>query len=159
MGSGKSTVAKNLAKQLSFSFVDTDNEIETLFAMKITEIFKEFGENEFRKKENEILLKLLQYENQVIATGGGLPCFYNNMELINESGLSIYLKAEPAFLTSRLKIKKKNRPLITDLDEDDLTKYLNNLLQKRETFYNQAQIVVEAKSIKVKELAKMIKNA
>jgi shikimate kinase len=156
MGSGKTTIGKNLAKVLNYQFIDTDKEIENLLSKSISQIFEEEGEAAFRKKEEQVLNALIQHDRQVIATGGGLPCFNNLMELINTSGISVYLKAEPAFLASRLKTNKEERPLIAHLTDDELLEFLNQLLSKREAYYCLSAIKIPSKDLKVKVLAHKI---
>lgn len=156
MGSGKSTIGKNLAKTLNYQFVDTDKEIEKMLSKSVSQVFEEDGEVVFREKEQQVLNALIKLDRQVIATGGGLPCFNNLMELLNTSGISVYLKAEPAFLASRLKTNKEERPLIAHLTDDELTDFLNQLLSKREVYYRLSAIQIPAKDLKVKVLANKI---
>jgi shikimate kinase len=93
MGSGKSTVGRNLARQLSYSFIDTDSLIEKNQSLNIPEIFAKYGEDRFRELEKETLNFILESDHQVIATGGGLPCYHNNIILMKENGICIYFQA------------------------------------------------------------------
>jgi len=158
MGSGKSSVGKSLAKALAYQFVDTDTEIEKQVGKSIPEIFEEEGEEAFRDIEKRFMSGLLVQNKLVIATGGGLPCFNNQMEFVNQLGLSIYLKAEPAFLTSRLINKKKKRPLISEMNEEEMTGFLKDLLSKRKPVYEKAQLHINAMNVRITELTDAIKS-
>jgi len=145
MGVGKSTIAKQLAKQLNISFLDTDQKIEDQEKKSISNIFKINGEIYFRKLETKLLYQL--NNKQVIACGGGLPLFNNNMEYIKKTGVSIYLKASSDFLFSRLK-NKKNRPLISKFDKYELQQFICDQLTEREKIYSKAtyKISVDGKT-------------
>lgn len=145
MGAGKSKVAKILSKQLKIESIDTDSLIEKREKMGVGEIFQKKGETHFRVLENEILNELNNHPKQIIiATGGGLPCFNNNMDLILEMGQSFYLQASNEVLVNRLLQSKKERPLIKQMDEENLLSYLIELTLKREQFYNRANYIVDA---------------
>lgn len=148
MGSGKSGHGQKLAKLLKFDFVDTDALIETSQRLTVSEIFERKGEDYFRQLEHELLLDFSSPSNSVIATGGGFPCFGNNMDLMNSIGSTVYLKADAAFLASRLQTQKSKRPLIAQLSGNDLVAYLKNLLQARESFYLKSKVVLETKNLK-----------
>ena len=136
MGVGKSTISKELAKQLNLSFLDTDQKIEDQEKNRISNIFKINGEVYFRKLETTLLYQL--NNKQVVACGGGMPLFNNNMEYIIKTGISIYLKASSDFLFSRLKNEKKPRPLISEFDKNKLQQFICDQLTKRERIYNKA---------------------
>ncbi len=145
MGAGKTKVAKILAKQLRIETIDTDNLIEKTENKSISQIFQERGEEYFRLLEHEILSELTsQPKPLIIATGGGLPCFNDNMNLILEMGQSFYLKASNEVLVRRLLESKNKRPLIKQMDENSLLNYLDDLILKREVFYSQANFIVDA---------------
>lgn len=140
MGSGKSTLGKRAAEKMKWEFVDTDKLIEQRYGMEVAEIFRLFGESEFRGAEKEILLELIDKENVIIATGGGMPCFFDNMEVMNRTGKTIYIHLSPDELTARLmQTNLAKRPLLTQLKENDLEKFITENLVKREPFYLQAQ--------------------
>lgn len=156
MGSGKSSIGKSLAKSLGFEFMDTDQEIETKAHKSVSQIFSEDGETIFRNMEKKLLLEFTHQSDLVMATGGGLPCFNKNMDFMNKTGISVYLEADPAFLASRLKSNKKDRPLISSLSDSELVSYLDQLLMKRKDFYNQAHIKIESKNLKTANLLTVI---
>lgn len=92
MGSGKSTAGKKLAAELGYAFIDLDHFLEKEYQQTIPEIFAARGEAEFRNMEHNTLKKVLEKSDVVISAGGGTPCYFNNMELMNNNGITIYLK-------------------------------------------------------------------
>ena len=156
MGSGKSTFGRKLASFLQYDFIDLDAYIEERQQISISELFEKMGEDSFRKIEHQCLIELSNRKNTVVSTGGGAPCFFNNMELINTAGISVYLKAESAFLASRLKSNKKERPLIAHINDDYLVEFLDEILHRREKYYSQALISIDAKDIKPKALVDLL---
>jgi shikimate kinase len=161
MGSGKSTIGKKLARQLQCDFIDLDTVIETLEEMKISELFDQVGETGFREKEQAALQQLMRKENVVIATGGGAPCFFYNMERMNANGITVYLKMEPGVLVNRLQNAKTERPLIANKSENELKAFVAESLTEREPFYAQAHLEFNAANVtsaKLEELAERISN-
>lgn len=156
MGCGKTTVGKKLAHQLGFNFLDLDEYIERSHGKSISEIIETGGEEKFRALESACLKEIVASDNTVIATGGGTPCFNNNMELINNKGISVYLKMSVDGLANRLGNAKTMRPLIKGLSEDELKNYILNKLTEREIFYLQAHYKVKAKNLNVGELAEFV---
>jgi len=142
--SGKSTIAREFAILNNLSFFDTDAYIEDKYQIMIPEIFNKFGENKFREFENIALREILQKENVVVATGGGLPCFNYNMEIMNKFGTTIYLKASTETIFTRLTNDKNIRPLIQGKSEQEIILYLENTLKEREPFYKQAHLIIDA---------------
>lgn len=143
MGSGKTTTGLTLARLLSYDFVDMDDMIEETAGMSVPDIFKELGEEVFRKWENKIVTELCHREKVVVATGGGAPCYGEVMSKMNECGLTVYLKLPPYELKDRLLRSKTERPLIQGKTEEELLLFITELLEKRETFYNQASYIVD----------------
>jgi shikimate kinase len=144
MGSGKTTLGKQLAKKLNLQFIDMDMFIENRYHKSITAIFEEKGEAAFREIERKALQEILNFENVVISTGGGMPCFFNNMDLMNQSGITIYLKVSVDELAERLKKSKQKRPLIKNKDPEEIKNYIAANLEKRELFYNRATFIFES---------------
>ena len=142
MGCGKTTQGKKLAKEMGYFFIDLDEYIANKFDKNITDLFKEIGETEFRIIESNALHECIT-DNQktIIATGGGTPCFNNNMDLMKQSGKIIYLKMTALDLFARLFNAKGDRPLIKDKEDEDMLVYIENLLKTREVFYNQAHLI------------------
>ena len=141
-GSGKSTFGRQLADHMGFPFIDLDYQIEAKTHSKIPEIFAIHGEGKFREIETEVLDELLSREDSyVLATGGGAPCFNDNMELINSKSISVYLDVPLASISGRIQASKvQNRPMFQGLDQGEITLKLKSLLSQREYFYNQAKI-------------------
>ena len=158
MGSGKSSTGKLLASQLDYNFIDLDKFIEKEYKMTIPEIFSSKGEKEFRAMEHNCLKKVVEKENTVVACGGGTPCYYGNIELMNNNGTTVYLKMSVDTLVNRLLHAKDKRPLILNKTEKELKVFVNRQLEKREDIYHKAQYIVKAKELNVQELADFIKE-
>ena len=141
-GAGKTTFGKQLAKELNFPYFDSDALIEQKHQMKIPVIFSMYGEGKFREWESEALEDILKTEQSfVLSTGGGAPCFNDNMDLINSKGISVYLDVPLDVISQRLYSSKiQNRPMFEGLDSGEITLKLKSLLAQREYFYNQAKI-------------------
>lgn len=139
MGSGKSTLGRRLAMHLGVQFVDMDHYIEERNCKTIPQIFEEDGEAEFRKKERKALEELSEFTDIVIATGGGAPCFFDNIDLMNRTGKTIYLNIDPTILADRLLHSKTERPLIKGKSRDELVAFIDDTLKKRNEFYMQAK--------------------
>lgn len=153
MGSGKTTIGKKLANYLKYEFIDLDKLIESKAEMSIVSYFELHGEGAFRELERDILQKSEFPENVIIATGGGAPCFGDNMEWMNKNGLVAYLSLSPKALASRLEHSKTDRPLIRHLKGDELIDFISSKLQEREVFYNQAKYVVSASDLTAERLS------
>jgi shikimate kinase len=152
MACGKTTIGKKIAKKLGFGFVDTDQFIEKKTNLTVSEIFSTKGESAFRELESEALRELASRHNVVVATGGGMPCYKDNMAFIVEKGISIYIQLSPLALLSRLKTNKTDRPLLNALTEDNLMHYIESSLIEREKFYNASAIKVEGIDLTVEKL-------
>jgi shikimate kinase len=148
MGSGKTTIGKRLAKDLGLQFIDLDAFIENRYRKSILEIFTEKGEINFREIEKKALLEVVQFENTVVSTGGGAPCFFDNMSVMNEVGTTIYLEASIDELSERLSVSKEKRPLLQDKNPEELKAFIGNTLEKRKPFYNQATYIYNTQQIK-----------
>ena len=145
MGSGKSYTGKQLASLLDRPFYDLDELIEHQAGKTIKQIFEDDGEDRFRQLEHESLLATLHLPASVIATGGGTPCFHDNMEWMNKHGLTIYLKTPTAILSERLVGQRAHRPLLRTLSEDELRHYIEELVAKRLSFYEMAHVIFETR--------------
>lgn len=143
MGAGKSTVGRKLATLLQRTFIDTDFFIENRFRKRVADIFETEGEAVFRQREHIAIEELLGYHNVVIATGGGLPCFSDHMALMNQVGVTIYLRHTTEALAQRLQFCKRTRPAISQLEGPVLEQYVAEGLDMREPYYSQARLVVD----------------
>jgi shikimate kinase len=143
MGSGKTTIGKCLAKQLGLQFIDLDYFIENRYHKSIAQIFAEKGEVAFREMERNVLHEVILFEDTVVSTGGGVPCFFDNLEVINKNSTSIYLRTSPDELAKRLSVSKEKRPLIKDKSPEELKAFIASNLEIREAFYNQASYIYD----------------
>ncbi|OXA95555.1 shikimate kinase [Flavobacterium hercynium] len=153
MGCGKSTIAQNLSKNKNIPFVDLDEFIEKRVKLSINEIFEKHGEIYFRKLEHELFIELLQSsENYIIGLGGGTPCYANNHELLKRDNVtSVYLKASIDTLYNRLKGNKSNRPLIANMNEEEMKEFIAKHLFDRSFYYNHAKHKVTVDNRTVEE--------
>jgi shikimate kinase len=158
MGSGKSTVGQGLAKELNLQFIDLDTFIEERNFKTIPEIFASAGEEGFRKVEQHALHEVSEFEDVVVATGGGAPCFFDNMKLIKRTGISVYLNGTPRILAERLMCSKIDRPLVKGKSKDELAEFIHETLNKREHWYKQADFEIGFdKDITISEVLKVLK--
>lgn len=158
MFSGKSTVGKKLASIMGYDFIDTDKYFEDKYKISILDFFEKFGEEMFRKFEHDILNELIVRENTIISTGGGLPCFNENMDIINKEGFSIYLEMPFKAIINRQKKSKQKRPLLQNKTQEEIEEYLKDLLTKREPIYKKSKITIEAQNINFSSLKETIEK-
>lgn len=156
MGSGKSTIGKQLAKLLKISFLDLDDYMEEKLKMSVSDIFANRGEIFFRKFETTCLEEIFIKEKDfVIATGGGTPCYGSNMEIMQQhTNLVIYLKASIGELINRLQIEKEHRPLIKNVDNEDLPEFIGKHLFERSFFYNKSNNIISTDNKTPLDIAK-----
>ena len=151
MGSGKSTIGNYISKKMKLEFIDLDNYIEEKEKMSIPDIFATKGEIYFRLQEAKYVREILDTKtNYVLSLGGGTPCYGENIKAILESNaISVYLKASIPTLKERLENGKANRPLIANLDDDQLLEYIGKHIFERAPFYEQSKlkIAVDQKSL------------
>jgi shikimate kinase len=145
-------MGKKLAHRLKLEFIDLDEYIEQREQKTVPQLYTEVGDDKFRVIESKALNELVKKENVVISTGGGTPCFYNNMDLMEKYGTVIYIRLESEILISRLKEATKDRPIVLNKTEEELKEYVHELRSKREHFYTRAKYIVEGKDITVDKL-------
>lgn len=157
--SGKSTLGRLLAKALNFTFVDMDERIEVKEMASIADIFKIKGEDYFRKVESEILKQIKPNQQLVVSTGGGVPCFFDNMDFIKANGISIFLDVPPAILAKRIiNSTVNNRPLIDkNKSDEDVLHDIENRYHSRLKFYQQADLQVDGE-IEVEHLVWLLES-
>ncbi len=158
MGAGKSNFGSDLALQLEFGFFDLDDAFQEKYHISVVDFFEKYGEDPFRKVEQELLHSTASLDNYVISTGGGTPCHFDNMDFILANGMSVYLHLEAADLAGRLKFIKHKRPLIRDIADDALPAFIENHLLEREVIYSRAGMIVEGNSAEPKVVARIIKS-
>jgi shikimate kinase len=155
---GKTTVSKKLANKLNFDFIDTDSFIENNVHYTINDIFEKFSQDVFRKIEHNTLLDIIKKDNIIVSTGGGMPCFNDNMQIIKENGISIYLQMNANEIFSRLKLSKHPRPLLKNLKEDEILSFIENDIKERERFYLQSNIITSGLSFNIEDILIKIKE-
>ncbi len=159
MGCGKSHISRTLRKRINFKLIDLDKEISTRQQSSIKNIFEKKGEIFFRKKEREVLEEILATEdNCILSLGGGTPAYYNNMEIINQNSISIFLQTSIPQLTERLIKNKQKRPLIANISDEDLPEFIAKHLFERNTFYNQAQFTINTNNKTPEEVVEEIRH-
>ena len=139
MGSGKTTVGKALSKETGMMFYDLDWYIESRMRKTVSQIFAEKGEEDFRKIEYNMLHEVAEFEDVIISCGGGTPCFFDNMDYLNQQGDVVYLKATPETLYKHLLMAKVERPLLKGKTKEELLEFIKTQLSTREAFYNKAR--------------------
>ena len=147
MGAGKTTAGKLLADKLGWHFVDLDNAFHEIHSYSTADYIRQFGMEDFRHKEKYVVEDLaeLPYEHVIYATGGGYPCWEDNMECLKELGTSIYLRWQPKHLAQRLMLTDlSKRPVLQGHTEEELLAFITPHLEAREPYYLQADYVVDA---------------
>lgn len=147
MGAGKTTVGKKLSKQLNLSFIDLDYYIEGRYHKEIRQLFAEKGEEVFRDIERRMLHEVASFEDVLISTGGGTPCFFDNMDFMNEAGTTVYLKVSVDELANRLEVCKQTRPVLRNRSGEELKQFIGESLESRSPFYEKAQIIFDAEQM------------
>lgn len=142
MGSGKTTLGKKLARKLDIPFLDSDEEIEKGTLLSVGEIFGKHGEARFREIESEFIETLFEDGDFVLATGGGMPCFHQNMQRLNELGTTFYLERSAKELANRLRHAKQQRPLLDGLTDDELLDSIEHRLAEREEYYRMSNFIL-----------------
>ncbi len=157
MGCGKSTLGKKVATKTGYSFIDLDDLICQKINMSISEYFDLHGEAAFREIERETLHSLYGIKNTIVATGGGTPCYDDNMQWMNKNGKTVYLKIPPKALLSRLSQKDiDSRPLLKGKSHEELLAFIESKLEERSPFYKQAKIIYDVLQSNPKDLIKQI---
>jgi shikimate kinase len=159
MGSGKSTAGRKLATSLGWSFIDLDRRIEEKAGKTIPQIFSQNGEEYFRKVESETLRELDSELKTVVSTGGGTPCHGLNMDLMLDTGLTVYLKMTPIQLVNRLLESSGERPLINNIPDNKLKDFIEQKLAVREKWYLRAKIIVNGMNLDISSLDSQIRLA
>jgi len=152
MGSGKTTLGKKIAQKLNLKFIDSDKFIEESEQSTIPLIFNNNGEEKFREIESNAIKKITEQDNVIVSTGGGTPCFQNNLELLMLKGTVVYLQMKPAFLADRLINSKQNRPLILGKGKEELLQFIENHIKEREPFYQQAHFTIDAANLNAQKI-------
>jgi shikimate kinase len=139
MGCGKSFIGKRLAERLNMPFIDMDEYLQNAENQTIANIFTQYGEAYFRRLEKEKLREMLPVQNAVIATGGGAPCFHDNMAWMNQNGITIYLQASTDLLFGRLKSESEKRPVLGGRSDEALKQFISSKIEERNVYYSQCR--------------------
>ncbi|MDO9510795.1 MAG: shikimate kinase [Bacteroidales bacterium] len=156
MGCGKSTIGPRLARLLEYQWLDLDEAIEDKYHISIHKIFEKYGEENFRMIEKTALEQTFSLNNTVISTGGGTPCYFDNLQIMKANGLVIYIKLSPGMLLNRLSISKKPRPILRDLSADDLKNKITDQIIQRSEFYEKAHIIITHNHATPSRMAELI---
>ena len=143
MGAGKTTVGKALAKELGVTFYDLDWYITSRMRKTVGQIFEERGEDGFRQIERSMLHEVAEFEDVIISCGGGTPCFFDNIDYMNQQAPVVYLKADPEVLYKHLAMSKNDRPLLRGKSQEELIVFIREQLEKREPFYSKARYTLD----------------
>ena len=147
MGAGKTTLGKAFARSLGLTFVDLDWYIEERYHKSIRQLFTEKGEDGFRELEKRMLHESSEFENVVISVGGGTPCFFDNMEYMNNAGETVFLDVDVRVLFRRLKAARQQRPLLDGKTDEELMLFIREALEKRLPFYKKAKHVFNGEQL------------
>jgi shikimate kinase len=153
MGSGKTHWGKLLSAKLQMPFYDLDTVIVEKNGLSVSELFAEKGEEFFRYQEKEVLEDIVSREERfILSCGGGTPCFFNNIEFMKKSGKVVWLNTAVDALKERLLKERMTRPLIREIGDDELKRYIVRKLTERKMYYEQADVMVNEESISVDQL-------
>ena len=158
MGSGKTTYGKQIAQRMNWQFLDLDHYIESRHRKTIERLFEEKGEAGFREIEHQLLNEIADFENVVIATGGGAPCFFDNMELMNRKGLTVFFDLQPEELLGNLRMSNVKRPLIQGKSDEELLRLIPQMLENRNPYYKKAKLHVNPNKEPIGNIIGKIKN-
>lgn len=152
-------MGRELASALNLTFIDLDTFLEEKYFRTIPQIFAEEGEEAFRIKERNVLEEVSNFDHVVIATGGGAPCFFDNIDLMNNTGICIFLDIEVRSLVERLIHAKTERPLIKGKSPDELHAFIEGMLEKRRPFYEKARYILKGSEIKPEQVIHLLKSS
>lgn len=150
-------MGRTLALSLNMTFIDLDTFLEEKYFRTIPQIFAEEGEANFRLKERKVLEEVAAFDDVIVATGGGAPCFFDNVDLMNNSGLCFFLDVATSSLVSRLITAKTERPLIKGKSPEELHGFIEEMMEKRRPFYEKARYILKGIEIRADQVIELIK--
>lgn len=152
MCSGKSSISRKLAARLGYEPFDTDDLFEERYHICVQDFFEKYGEDYFRKFESEILKKTGEMHHVVISTGGGTPCFFDNMQWMKENGTTVFVNVSLQTAFHRIMNAKRKRPLVYGKSEYDLRQYVESHYNSRLPFYEQADFIMKGENFDIEEV-------
>ena len=159
MGTGKTAWGSRWSQRFNMPFIDLDELIEQDTGKSVVDIFEKDGEDFFRVKEAELLRNKCIADGHIIACGGGTPCFYDNMQWMNEQGFTVCLTASAPYILKNVLEEKEKRPLVKNINEAELLFFIEQKLKERVSFYNMAKLVLDAENLQEDCLDTMLRNA
>lgn len=151
MGAGKTTLGKAFARDMGLNFIDLDWYIEERYHKTVQQLFAERGEKGFRELEQKMLHEVAEFEDVVVSAGGGTPCFFDNMDYMNACGDTVFLDVDSEVLFQRLKVARRQRPLLANKSDEELRDFICEALQKRHPFYSKAKHLFKADELEDKK--------
>ena len=156
MGSGKSYWGRLWAEEKDYLFIDIDEYIEKSEGQNIDMIFEKKGEKYFRQIESSVLRSTMEYDDCIIACGGGTPCFDENMNWMNAYGTTIFLQSTASQLLENILLETDKRPLIKNIDQSELLDYIEQKLSERIEYYKKASIIIDVNELDKKYIDNII---
>ena len=156
MGAGKTTAARRLAQRMGWEVVDTDALFEEKYKISVNDFFNKYDEPLYRKLESEVLKATESLDHVVVSTGGGTACFFDNMDWMNQHGLTVFLRISPQAAVDRVIHSRHKRPLVEGKSEEELTEFVNQHYASRLPFYEQANIIVKSEDLDLDTLIRKI---
>lgn len=158
MGAGKTTAARRLAQRMGWEVVDTDALFEGKYKISVNDFFNKYDEPLYRKLESEVLKATESLDHVVVSTGGGTACFFDNMDWMNQHGLTVFLRISPQAAVDRVIHSRHKRPLVEGKSEEELTEFVNQHYASRLPFYEQARITAKSEDFDIESLMEAIKD-
>ena len=156
MGAGKTTAARRLAQRMGWEVVDTDALFEEKYKISVNDFFNKYDEPLYRKLESEVLKATESLDHVVVSTGGGTACFFDNMDWMNQHGLTVFLRISPQAAVDRVIHSRHKRPLVEGKSEEELTEFVNQHYASRLPFYEQARVIVKSEDLDLDALIRQI---
>ena len=158
MGAGKTTAARRLAQRMGWEVVDTDALFEEKYKISVNDFFNKYDEPLYRKLESEVLKATESLDHVVVSTGGGTACFFDNMDWMNQHGLTVFLRISPQAAVDRVIHSRHKRPLVEGKSEEELTEFVSQHYASSLPFYEQARITAKSEDFDIERLMEAIKD-